>query len=357
MTQMKLEQIGFYTLNDERAANTSVSSRLQRCELILTDMCNFTCPYCRGIENEHKGTMPWEHVAFIIRMWGAHGLKNVRFSGGEPCMYKVKDAQGKLRTLVDVVALAKEVGIEGIAISTNGSFKTSFYEDLMAAGVTDFSISLDSCCAETGDKMAGGKKGAWQKVVNNIAILSKKVYVTVGVVFTPDNIEEFAKLVEYADGLGVSDIRILSSAQWNKDFFDIKISEEFLEKYPILKYRMQHFAGKRHVRGLQEGDSHSCPLMLDDMAILNGYHYPCIISMREQSKPIGKVDFSLTPEEAIVKVREERLAWIKANNTHNHLICKNNCLDVCIDYNNKVKALNPVNYDSFVSNQIAIKNI
>ena len=39
----KLENIGFYTLSDERAANTSDTSPMQRCEIILTDRCNFKC--------------------------------------------------------------------------------------------------------------------------------------------------------------------------------------------------------------------------------------------------------------------------------------------------------------------------
>lgn len=49
---MKLEDIGFYTLFDERAKNVSWNSDLQRCELILTDKCNFKCVYCRGIKKE-----------------------------------------------------------------------------------------------------------------------------------------------------------------------------------------------------------------------------------------------------------------------------------------------------------------
>ena len=53
---MKLEDIGFYTLTDERAANTCKDSRLSRCELILTDVCNFKCPYCDKKSN-NSGAM------------------------------------------------------------------------------------------------------------------------------------------------------------------------------------------------------------------------------------------------------------------------------------------------------------
>jgi hypothetical protein len=38
---MELEKIGFYTLSDERAENVTHETPLQRCELILTEDCNF----------------------------------------------------------------------------------------------------------------------------------------------------------------------------------------------------------------------------------------------------------------------------------------------------------------------------
>jgi molybdenum cofactor biosynthesis enzyme MoaA len=337
---MSLENIGFYTLSDYRASQINIGSPLWRCELILTDRCNFTCPYCRGIEDEHKGDLSWEHASFVIKMWGANGLKNVRFSGGEPTMWHVKDVDGNKKNLINLVALAKEVGIDRIAVSTNGSVNKRFYQNLIDAGVNDFSISLDSCCSETGDKMAGNKPGAWKRVVENIRFISKLSYVTVGVVFTPDNANEFKELVEFADELGVADIRILSSAQWNQAFYDMKFSDELLNRHPILKYRMNHFSGSRHVRGITEKDSHTCGLMLDDMAILDGNHYPCIIYMREQGLPVGKIDYSLTPIEAITKIRKERLIWVENNDTHKNIICKKNCLDVCVDMNNKINSLN-----------------
>lgn len=340
-----MESIGFYTLEDHRAANSSTESPLWRCELILTDVCNFTCPYCRGMEPENKGHLTWEEAKFVVDMWASHGLKNIRFSGGEPTLWKGKttDDQGNTinKGLIDIVAHAKASGIERIAISTNGSVASNYYLKLVEAGVNDFSVSLDACCAEVGDEMAGGVKGAWQKVVENIKMLSKLTYVTVGVVFTESNVTDFKEVVRYAsEELGVADIRILSSAQWNEVFRDIRIDPDIQEKHPILNYRMQNYNSGRHVRGLQEHDHTACPMMLDDMAILKGKHYPCIIYMREQGQAVGEIDYTLSPKEAVEKIRLERLEWVKANHTHSNPICKKNCLDVCIDYNNRVKSLN-----------------
>jgi sulfatase maturation enzyme AslB (radical SAM superfamily) len=54
---MKLQDIGFYTLSDNQAKNVSWYSDLQRCELILTDRCNFKCVYCRGVKEEYLGDL------------------------------------------------------------------------------------------------------------------------------------------------------------------------------------------------------------------------------------------------------------------------------------------------------------
>ena len=319
---MKLEDIGFYTLKDSRAIYSSPTSQLQRCELILTDACNFKCPYCRGLRDDIKGTMPFEQALKTVKLWSDFGLKNIRFSGGEPTIYP------GINTLVEY---AKEKGVERIALSTNGSADISFYLKLIHSGVNDFSISLDACCSSYGEKMSG-VKGAWEHVINNIKILSKLTYVTVGVVLTEDNFKDLEHIVAFADSLGVQDIRIIPSAQFNSFMHYAKyINPEILNDHPILKYRVNNVLNDRHVRGIQKTDFNRCGLVMDDMAVAGPYHFPCIIYMREQGNPIGKVG---------VNMRAERILWALQHDTHSDLICQKNCLDVCIDYNNKIRDTN-----------------
>ena len=96
----KLEDIGFYTLSDNRAKTASSTSRLMRCELLLTARCNFKCPYCRGVGGPD---LPYEEAERTVRLWAADGLYAIRFSGGEPTIYP---------RLKDLVTLAKSLGIE-----------------------------------------------------------------------------------------------------------------------------------------------------------------------------------------------------------------------------------------------------
>jgi len=53
---MRLEDIGFYTLSDARAKDSNETSSLYRCEMILTDRCNFKCIYCHPLREECRAT-------------------------------------------------------------------------------------------------------------------------------------------------------------------------------------------------------------------------------------------------------------------------------------------------------------
>jgi len=316
-----LEDIGFYTLSDNRARNTSVDSPLQRCEMILTDRCSFKCPYCRGLRDDLKGDMPYAQAFKTLMYWVKDGLKNVRFSGGEPTLYS---------GLRNLVYYCNDNGVERIAVSTNGASSLSLYRELIKAGVNDFSISLDACCSSVGESMSG-TKGAWKKVIENIKELSKMTYVSVSMVFTKDNIDSCKDSVLFADSLGVSDIRIIPSAQYNIALTRLSnLPEKILNKYPILKYRINNINKNVHVRGIRDCDSNRCALVLDDMAVASNKHFPCIIHMREYGDPIGTVGPNM---------REERYQWYLNHNTKCDDICNKNCLDVCVQYNNTVEDL------------------
>jgi molybdenum cofactor biosynthesis enzyme MoaA len=296
---------------------------LWRCELLITSNCNFKCPYCRGTDT--SANISFEYAKKVVGWWAEQGLRNIRFSGGEPTTVK---------WLPDLIKYTKDNNINRIAISTNGSAPMSYYMNLLELGINDFSISLDACCSSFGDKMSG-KKGAWEIVVENIKELSKLTYVTTGCVFDEKNIEQSVQTVVFAHELGVSDIRILTAAQYNKSLeFVNLIPEDIVSSHPILKYRVNNFKKGRNVRGITETDTIQCPLVLDDMAIKGDYHYPCIIYMREFGKAIGKVS------DNFYMIRKERKNWYDYHNCYEDRICRNNCLDVCIDYNNKFATYN-----------------
>ena len=249
-------------------------------------------------------------------------MENIRFSGGEPTLHP---------NIVEVIQYSKDKQIQRIAISTNGSQSLDLYKKLIESGVNDFSISLDACCAEDGDKMSGSIKGSWDIVIKNIEEISKLTYVTVGIVLIQDNIDKTIDTIRLSHKLGVSDIRIISAAQYNETIPRLKeVEQEIIDKYPILKFRIQNFLENKNVRGMSENDFNHCALMLDDSIIAGDYHYPCVIAMREGSLPVGIVGRNM---------RAERRRWFENHDTFQNSICRKNCLDVCISYNNRYREL------------------
>lgn len=326
----ELKNIGFYTLSNERARNASDTSQMKRCEMIITEYCNFRCAYCRKLnpivwDGSKIKQSPIEDIKHGIDLWcESSPVENIRFSGGEPTLHN---------DIREIVRYSKSKGIKRIAISTNGSNKLSLYKELIDLGVNDFSISLDGCCAEDVNFMAGGIKGAFEIIINSIRELSKLTYVTVGIVLTPDNINRTLDTIKFADDLGVADIRVIPSAQYNKPIEALaQVSDDILNRHPILKFRVNSFKNGEHVRGLKANDSPMCGLVLDDSVIVGKYHFPCIISFREGCDPIGKVGPNM---------RQERKEWMLKHNALIDPICSSMCLDACKFLNQKFKEYHP----------------
>jgi len=329
-----LKEIGFYSLSDDRVNNLSNTSQMKRCEMIITEYCNFSCPYCRGLDDSIYGDRKLKQLSLSeikqnIDYWCENEpLENIRFSGGEPSLHK---------DIIEIIAYAKSKGIKRIAVSTNGSNKIELYKKMLDAGVNDFSISLDANCASDGDMMAGYIPGSWDIVVKNIEILSKLTYVSVGVVLTDDSVDKTIETIAFAHSLGVTDIRIISSAQYNGAIPRLnEVPMEIRKAHPILDYRIKHFAEGVNVRGLTDTDSHKCAIVLDDSVIAGDFHFPCVIYMREKGSAIGKVGPNM---------REERIKWHENHDVVKDKICRENCLDVCRDHNAKFKNLKKIYLD------------
>jgi len=326
-TMYSVDEIGFYTLTNKRALQQH--NYLARCEMILTGACNFKCPYCRGVKSysrDCQGHLDYEIASKVLSYWIDDGLKAIRFSGGEPTLYP---------RLIDLVKMANSVN--HIAISSNGSAPRELYASLLSAGVNDFSISLDACCTLDAEKMAG-RTGYFDDVVSNIKWLSKETYVTVGIVLTEETQSTVGSVVEFAHKLGVSDIRIITAAQYNGPPSSLEsISGEILDAHPILKYRVNNLLSGKNVRGIGFSDTNRCHLVKDDSAVAGKWHFPCVIYMREGGEPIGEIGETM---------RSDRYAWSQKHNTHNDPICATNCLDCLVEYNNLVESHTGGNNDN-----------
>jgi hypothetical protein len=178
--------------------------------------------------------------------------------------------------------------------------------------------------------MMAGKQGEWENVCQNIKDLSTLTYVTVGIVLTPLDGATAAHTIELAHQLGVADIRVIPAAQAGVRLPELTIAPEIEAAHPILHYRLERLRQGLPVRGVGLTDCHTCPLVLDDLAIMGNQHYPCIIYMREGGEAIGEVN-----EDTLLA----RAMWHDMHVPQGDPICRNNCLDVCVAYNNRVREL------------------
>jgi molybdenum cofactor biosynthesis enzyme MoaA len=252
--------------------------------------------------------------------WTRTGLRNVRFSGGEPTLHPM---------LGELVRVARGFGVQRIAISTNGSASRDTYDALLRDGVNDVSVSLDACCSETAERMAGRLR-VFDAVTETIRWLSSRCYVTVGVVVNEHNAAELPRTIELADSLGVADIRIIPAAQDGERMVMPTVRDEVLDRHPILRYRIRELASGGTVRGLSESDCGTCHLLRDDCLVAGRWHFPCVIHFREGGDPIGEVGPAM---------RRDRIRWLESRDSRRDPICRANCLDVCREYNNRARDL------------------
>ncbi len=105
--------------------------------LSVTDRCNFRCEYCSVSDYEDPATvMTRAEIGRLVQIFARLGVRRVRLTGGEPTLRK------------DLVAIAADVratlGIEEVAVTTNGHRLRELARPLRDAGVGCLNVSVDT---------------------------------------------------------------------------------------------------------------------------------------------------------------------------------------------------------------------
>ncbi len=104
----------------------------------VTPRCNYHCTYCHPLGMEMAdppGTVSVEDVKNFIQAGVLLGAESIRFTGGEPLVRK---------ELPQMVAVARELGIDDVAVTTNATALRKRLPELMDAGLRRVNISLDA---------------------------------------------------------------------------------------------------------------------------------------------------------------------------------------------------------------------
>lgn len=135
--------------------------RIAYLRLSVTDFCNYRCVYCLpdGYQScGHPDELSLDEIAVLVRGFAESGTQKIRLSGGEPTLR---------RDITDIVRIcAAAPNIEKVAITTNGHRLHKLYRPLLAAGVGQFNISVDSFNRDTFAKVTG--KNALQSILLGI---------------------------------------------------------------------------------------------------------------------------------------------------------------------------------------------
>ncbi|RIH76970.1 GTP 3',8-cyclase [Calidithermus terrae] len=128
--------------------------------LSVTPRCNLHCLYCHPLGwemTEPPGTVTVEDVRNFLGAMRLLGLESVRFTGGEPLVRK---------ELPEMVAAARGLGIEDIAITTNGMLFKRKAKELKDAGLRRMNLSMDSVTPEVFRTMTrgGDVRRVWEAI-------------------------------------------------------------------------------------------------------------------------------------------------------------------------------------------------
>lgn len=169
----------------------------------LLSACNFNCFYCRPPSMSHaldqKLTRPNRFKTAIEHLYRL-GIRKVRFTGGEPTLYK---------KLPDLVAHTKALGQNiHTAITSNGSLLKQMAPLLGDSGLDSINISLDTIDRNKFKTITS--TDALQNVLAGIEAAMKHIPAVKlnCVVMGGINSDEVGNMVRFADKLGI-DIRFI----------------------------------------------------------------------------------------------------------------------------------------------------
>ena len=164
----------------------------------VTDRCDFRCVYCMSEDMEflpRQQVLSLEEIGRIARIFRELGVEKIRLTGGEPLVRK-----GIVKLVEDIGGL----GLDDLAMTTNGSQLPHMAHDLKAAGMDRLNISLDSLDAEKFRAIT--RNGDLNKVIQGIDTAVEAGFQGIklnSVIMKNRNDHEVLDLVEFARSRGI----------------------------------------------------------------------------------------------------------------------------------------------------------
>lgn len=162
---------------------------LYELKIKLISACDYRCQMC-GHWREPVERLTTAQVLAVVREAAELGARSVIFSGGEPTLH---------RGLLEAVRAARGLGLRVTLASNGGALRPGKLEELLAAGVDQLNISLDSPVAAVHDEIRGvpGSHGQIVDGLRRAAALGHRV--ALKTVVTAPTVSTLAGLPALAD--------------------------------------------------------------------------------------------------------------------------------------------------------------
>jgi MoaA/NifB/PqqE/SkfB family radical SAM enzyme len=163
----------------------------------LTRACNLRCRMCnvwRG--RDTGGELNLEQIRRVARILKQLKLPYVVLTGGDPFLR---------RDVIEIIRIFSRQGFH-TRIESNGGPQVTrkLLDQAVAAGIIDYSTSLDTLDKEKQDRLCRGQ-GVWQQTVDTLRYAINRfpgLLPHVNIVVSHHNLEELPRLVRFIDGLG-----------------------------------------------------------------------------------------------------------------------------------------------------------
>ena len=138
---------------------------IEYARISVTDRCNLRCRYCmpaNGVSKlPHGEILSLEEILRVAEILARLGIRKIRLTGGEPLLRK------NLPILVRELKSLR--GVEIVTLTTNGVLLEKFASDLIAFGIDEINVSLDTLDAREFEKIT--RRGIFAEVHRGIQFL------------------------------------------------------------------------------------------------------------------------------------------------------------------------------------------
>jgi len=177
---------------DRRATPPPATVRLS-----ITDRCDLACVYCRPSRRDgyHENRLDDDAWKTMVVALVRAGVRRVRVTGGEPLMHP---------RVVDLVAFVASLGVDDLALTTNGTRLDTLARPLRDAGLRRLTVSIDSLDPERFARMTRG--GRLDRVLAGVDAARASGYDEIKintVVLRGENEVELPQIVQWAWARGI----------------------------------------------------------------------------------------------------------------------------------------------------------